>query len=55
MRQYIDIIESMEIPNYYYYYYYHHHHGSYNKLPVGTILTARNDDYESDWKDTDFY
>lgn len=30
------------------------YHGSYQELPVGTILTAR-DDYENDWQDTDFY
>lgn len=31
-----------------------YYHGSYDNLPVGTILTPR-DDYESNWKDTDFY
>ena len=30
------------------------YHGSNIKLPVGTVLTAR-DDYESNWSDTDFY
>jgi len=32
----------------------HYYHGSYNELPVGTILTPR-DDYENDWQDTNFY
>jgi hypothetical protein len=31
-----------------------YYHGSYQKLPVGTILTPR-DDYENDWGSTDFY
>lgn len=31
-----------------------YYHGSYDKLPVGTILTPR-DDYEDRWKHTDFY
>jgi hypothetical protein len=26
-----------------------------DKLPIGTILTSRNDDYEKDWGNTDFY
>jgi hypothetical protein len=30
------------------------YHGSYDKLPVGTILTPR-DDYEKNWQHTDFY
>lgn len=30
------------------------YHGSYEKLPVGTILTPR-DNYESNWQNTDFY
>lgn len=30
------------------------YHGSSNKLPVGTILTPR-DDYEERWSHTDFY
>ena len=30
------------------------YHGSYQKLPIGTILTAR-DDYENDWQNTNFY
>jgi hypothetical protein len=29
-------------------------HGSMDKLPVGTILTPRND-YEENWGNTDFY
>ena len=29
-------------------------HGSMNKLPVGTILTPRNN-YEDNWSSTDFY
>ena len=32
----------------------HYYHGSMNKLPVGTVLTPR-DDYENDWANTDFY
>jgi len=32
-----------------------YYHGSYTQLPVGTILNARNEDYEADWKGTDFY
>lgn len=31
------------------------YHGSYDKLPVGTVLTPRGDDYEKDWQHTDFY
>jgi hypothetical protein len=30
------------------------YHGSMTKLPVGTVLTPR-DDYENDWSGTDFY
>jgi hypothetical protein len=29
-------------------------HGSYDKLPVGTILVPQ-EDYEKNWQDTDFY
>jgi hypothetical protein len=31
-----------------------YYHGSNEELPVGTILTPR-DDYENDWSATDFY
>lgn len=31
------------------------YHGSFDKLPVGTVLTPRGDDYEKDWQNTDFY
>ena len=31
-----------------------YYHGSMHKLPVGTILTPR-EDYEEKWKNTDFY
>jgi hypothetical protein len=31
-----------------------YYHGSYEALPVGTMLTAR-DDYENDWNNTSFY
>lgn len=31
-----------------------YYHGSMNELPVGTILTPRND-YENNWGSTDFY
>lgn len=30
-------------------------HGSYNPLPIGTIMVGRGQDYENDWKNTDFY
>lgn len=30
------------------------YHGSMNELPVGTVLTPR-DDYENDWSNTSFY
>ena len=30
------------------------YHGSMDNLPVGTILTPRNE-YEKDWQNTDFY
>ena len=30
------------------------YHGSMKELPVGTVLTPR-DDYENDWQGTDFY
>lgn len=30
------------------------YHGSYDELPVGTVLKPR-DDYENDWSGTDFY
>jgi hypothetical protein len=33
----------------------YYYHGSYDNLPVGTILTPRYDNYEKDWKNTDFY
>ena len=32
-----------------------YYHGSNNKLPVGTILSPRHSEYESDWGDTSFY
>lgn len=32
----------------------HYYHGSMKELPVGTVLTPR-DDYENDWSGTDFY
>lgn len=38
-----------EIKNHQYY------HGSYTEMPVGTILTARGENYHNDWSDTDFY
>lgn len=38
------IIENLQV----------YYHGSYDNLPVGTILTAR-DDYENRWGNTDFY
>jgi hypothetical protein len=31
-----------------------YYHGSYDQLPVGTVLSPR-DDYENDWQHTDFY
>lgn len=31
------------------------YHGSYDELPVGTILKPRGDAYEADWNNTDFY
>ena len=31
-----------------------YYHGSYDPLPVGTVLSARAG-YEKDWNDTDFY
>lgn len=31
-----------------------YYHGSMNELPVGTVLTPR-DDYENDWQGTSFY
>lgn len=33
----------------------HFYHGSSKYLDVGTILTPRNQDYEADWGDSDFY
>jgi len=32
-----------------------YYHGSMDYLPVGTILTPRNQEYEKDWAGTDFY
>jgi hypothetical protein len=32
-----------------------YYHGSYEELPIGTILQPRNEDYERDWQHTDFY
>jgi hypothetical protein len=32
-----------------------YYHGSSTKLPVGFILTYRDEEYENDWGDTDFY
>ena len=31
-----------------------YYHGSYDKLPVGTLLTSKNN-YEDNWKHADFY
>jgi len=31
------------------------YHGSYDELPVGTVLTPRGNDYESEWGGTSFY
>jgi len=31
------------------------YHGSMTRLPVGTILTPRLEDYENNWGGTDFY
>jgi hypothetical protein len=31
------------------------YHGSYDELPVGTVLTPRGNDYESEWGGTHFY
>lgn len=32
-----------------------YYHGSYDNLPVGTILTPGNDDYENNWGDNLWY
>lgn len=31
------------------------YHGSHDNLPIGTVLTPRLDQYETDWGHTDFY
>jgi len=33
----------------------HYYHGSSERLEIGTILLPRANEYEADWKDTDFY
>jgi len=48
MRQYINLVEAINQQRLYY-------HGSSERLRVGTVLRARGDDYEADWKDTGFY
>ena len=32
-----------------------YYHGSYIKLEIGTVLKGRNEKYERDWNNTDFY
>lgn len=32
-----------------------YYHGSFNKLPIGTILKPRGQDYENDRSDASFY
>lgn len=49
MREFINLIESLQEEAKTFY------HGSNDKLRVGIILKPRGDEYEMDWKDTDFY
>lgn len=48
MRDLIDIVSESSSERLFY-------HGSYDPLPVGTIMTGRGQDYENDWQNTDFY
>jgi hypothetical protein len=32
-----------------------YYHGSYEELPIGTVLRPRDEAYERDWQHTDFY
>jgi hypothetical protein len=48
MRRYINLIEAMQRQQLFY-------HGSSKRLPVGTVLKPRREDYEKDWNNTDFY